>query len=419
MGEKLNVEDAEGIEEKEQTQAINTKAAADNVVTANEAAVKLTGGDRPVDEVIAKSQGDLIKIKKIINEGGFSGAERDKYMMSLHHAEWVQSRIVYSDCDRDIDKKSIEYTALVKGKAQTHEIIKAHQEWVDTRNKCKESSSNLMNKATQYIETDRRVRANKLAEGDIYPPVGSGQQGFQVKREGFIVDSNDIKEGFNFYEDTTKFIGNPTIGVVPNQTSKFNVRLPLLSDTGSLRTTDLNNTILPWVEYYVTCDNQGDATAIEKCNVAMTKKNYYISAINKQFDRANILLNTYYNVSNKNNNQSNLTLLEEKDIQSILENQKKNIALIKQNALYDYDEYNSLAFYEDLVLFLYYAVFSIFVFMSIREFYSVSSYDKRNIVILILLGTYPKYILQVVLWILNGLTKITEMLGLKNVQFWK
>jgi hypothetical protein len=419
MGEKLNVEDAEGIEENTKTQAINTKAAADNVVTANEAAVKLTGGDRPVDEVIAKSQGDLIKIKKIINEGGFSGAERDKYLMSLHHAEWVQSRIVYSDCDRDIDKKSIEYTALVKGKAQTHEIIKAHQEWVDTRNKCKESSSNLMNKATQYIETDRRVRANKLAEGDIYPPVGSGQQGFQVKREGFIVDSNDIKEGFNFYEDTTKFIGNPTIGVVPNQTSKFNVRLPLLSDTGSLRTTDLNNTILPWVEYYVTCDNQGDATAIEKCNVAMTKKNYYISAINKQFDRANILLNTYYNVSNKNNNQSNLTLLEEKDIQSILENQKKNIALIKQNALYDYDEYNSLAFYEDLVLFLYYAVFSIFVFMSIREFYSVSSYDKRNIVILILLGTYPKYILQVVLWILNGLTKITEMLGLKNVQFWK
>jgi hypothetical protein len=276
-----------------------------------------------------------------------------------------------------------------------------------------------MNKATQYIETDRRVRANKLAEGDIYPPVGSGQQGFQVKRESFMVDSNDIKEGFNFYEDTTKFIGNPTIGAVPNQTSKFNVRLPLLSDTGSLRTTDLSNTILPWVEYYVTCDNQGDATAIAKCKVAVNKKTDYISGINKQFDRANILLNTYYNVSNKNNNQSNLTLLEEKDIQSILENQKKNIALIKQNALYDYDEYNSLAFYEDLVLFLYYAVFSIFVFMSIREFYSVSSYDKRNIVILILLGTYPKYILQVVLWILNGLTKITEMLGLKNVQFWK
>ena len=419
MGEKLNVEDSEGIDEEKKAQATKAQVAGQAAATADIAAVKLTGGDRPVDEVIAKSQGDLIKIKKIINEGGFSGAERDKYLMSLHHAEWVQSRIVYSDCDRDIDKKSVEYTALVKGKAQSHERIKAHQEWENTRNKCKESSRNLMNKATQYIETDRRVRGNIKAEADIYPPVGSGQQGFQVRRDGFMVDSGGVKEGFNFYGDTTKFIGNTMIGAVPNQISKFNVRLPLLSDSGSLRTTDISNTILPWGEYYVTCDNQGDATAIAKCKVAMKKKNYYISAINKQFDRANTLLNTYYNVSNKNKNQSNLTLLEEKDIQSILENQKKNIALIKQNALYDYDEYNSLAFYEDLVLFLYYAVFSIFVFMSIREYYSVSSYDKRNIAILILLGIYPKYILQVVLWILNGLTKITEMLGLKNVQFWK
>lgn len=418
MGEKLNVEDSEGIEEKDKTQATEAQKAAAAAAMADVAAVKLTGGDRPVDEVIAKSQGDLIKIKKIINEGGFSGAERDKYLMSLHHAEWVQSRIVYSDCDRDIDKKSIEYTALVKGKAQTHEIIKAHQEWVDTRNKCKESSSNLMNKATQYIETDRRVRGNIKAEADIYPPVGSGQQGFQVRREGFMGEAGGVKEGFNFYGNTD-VSNNPLIGVVPNQTSKFNVRIPLFSDTGSLRTTDLDKTILPWGEYYVTCDDQGDATAIAKCKVVVNKKTDYISGINKQFDRANTLLNTYYNVSNKNNNQTNMTLLEEKDIQSILENQKKNIALIKQNALYDYDEYNSLAFYEDLVLFLYYAVFSIFVFMSIREFYSVSSYDKRNIVILILLGTYPKYILQVVLWILNGLTKITEMLGLKNVKFWK
>jgi len=56
----------------------------------------------------------------------------------------------------------------------------------------------------------------------------------------------------------------------------------------------------------------------------------------------------------------------------------------------------------------------------LREFFSSSgTYDKRNIAILILLGLYPKYILPIVLWILNGLTRITEIIGLKNVRFWK
>jgi hypothetical protein len=122
----------------------------------------------------------------------------------------------------------------------------------------------------------------------------------------------------------------------------------------------------------------------------------------------------------KSSFRGNQRILEPKDIEAILENQKKNIALNKQNAIYDYDEYNSLAFYEDLVSFLYYAVFAIFVIMSMREFFSSSgSYDKRNILILVLLGLYPKYILPVVLWILNGLTRVAEILGLKNVRFWK
>jgi hypothetical protein len=58
--------------------------------------------------------------------------------------------------------------------------------------------------------------------------------------------------------------------------------------------------------------------------------------------------------------------------------------------------------------------------MSLRDFFSEGgTYDKRNIIILILLGIYPKYILPVVLWILNGATQIAQILGLKNVRFWK
>jgi hypothetical protein len=122
----------------------------------------------------------------------------------------------------------------------------------------------------------------------------------------------------------------------------------------------------------------------------------------------------------KSSFRGNTNYLDPKDIEAILENQKKNIALNKQNALYDYDEYNSLSFYEDLVSFLYYAVFTIFVIMSLREFFSSGAvYDKRNIIILILLGLYPKYILPLVLWIMNALTRVAEILGLKNVRFWE
>jgi hypothetical protein len=141
------------------------------------------------------------------------------------------------------------------------------------------------------------------------------------------------------------------------------------------------------------------------------------------FDKADRLLNTYYKLPNSSGSETNAEieklLLDNSDIKSILENQKKNIALHKQNALYDYDEYNSLAFYEDLVSFLYYAVFLIFVVMSLRDYFSSSgSYDKRNFIIMVILGVYPKYILQVVLWILRSLTSIMEILGLKNVRFW-
>ena len=147
--------------------------------------------------------------------------------------------------------------------------------------------------------------------------------------------------------------------------------------------------------------------------------------INQLFDKSDELLNSYYTLSKigsgtKDNAKINEILMKNSNIKSIVDNQKKNIALYKQNALYDYDEYNSLSFYEDLIIFIYYALFAIFVFMSLREFFSSSggSYDKRNIIILILLGIYPKYILQVVLWLINAVEKIIEMLGVKNVRFW-
>ena len=420
----IDFNDAEDIDPALLDQAKKGEATMKNTVSTDNASLKISGGDLPFDEVLQNSQNDLIKVKQIISQGGFTGPEKDKYEMSLRHAEWVHSRNVYMKCDSDVKEKSVKYITLDKGNAQNHEIMKAHKEWANTREICKKSSSDLLEKANKYVETDRRARANKKAESEVYPSLSQ-------KAEGFI-GSEPIKEGFDFYNGSDYKGGNSVLtpgttngSTITPAVMKFNERLPLYADTSKTTTTTdaFKITILPGGEYYTDCTGVSEYSK-KLCENANTQKNKYITTINQLFDKSDQLLNIYYKIvpltGTQNNEKINEVLLNDSNIKSIMDNQKKNIALHKQNALYDYDEYNSLAFYEDLVGFLYYAVFVIFAVMSLRDFFASASgaYDKRNIIILILLGIYPKYILPVVLWILNGLTKITEMLGLKNVHFW-
>lgn len=421
--DRINIDDAKDKPEIQEQAKKGLETAAATAATDKEAAQLTDGSDkgqRSIDEVVAKSQQDLIKVKNIINQGGFTGPEKDKYTISLHHAEWIYARNLYRKCDYNIIDKSTRYTNLVNKKANNNEIVKAHKEWVDVRNNCRQSSSDLITKANQYIETDRRVRTNKNGDGNIYPVIQQAQ-GFQVQRngytnqvEGFVMGKEDIQEGFDF--------ASPAQIPATNTNNKFNARLPLYSDSGTVRTTDTNKTILPWNQYYTDCDTMGPGSTEAdrgKCRNANTIIDTYVRKINSEFDRADWLLNTYYTIITKGANQSSLTLLlEQRDIQSIMENQKKNIDLYKQNALYDYDEYNSLAFYEDLVNFIYYAVFILFAFMSLRGLFKGGNLDYRIIGSVILLGMYPKYILQVVLWIFDLIAKILELLGLKNVRFW-
>jgi hypothetical protein len=394
-------------EPKTKDKAIRGISAMENTAATDNASLKISGGgssdgDKDFEEVLQKSQKDLTKVRQIINQGGFTGPEKDKYTISLHHAEWIHSRNLYMKCDNNIKETSVKYTALVNGKAQNNEILRAHKEWKDTREKCKKSMDDLYEKANQYIETDRRVRANKKVNGDIFPVFGSGVEGF--------ANSISLKEGFDFYNKPDQIINKP---------NHSNVRLPRLEEDNGKN--EENQTTLPWNDYYTDCSKQSDGKYT--CDNANSKKNHYINTVNALFDKSDILINTLYKLSNISGDQANAEieklLLNDSDIKVILENQKKNIALHKQNALYDYDEYNSLAFYEDLVSFLYYALFIILAVMSLRDYFTAGAvYDKRNIIILVVLGIYPKYILQVVLWILRSLTKITEMLGLKNVRFW-
>lgn len=418
MSGEIDITEAKDDPETQEKITMSLAEASKTAATDAEA-VKMTDGDqRSIEEVVEKSKNDLAKVKKIINQGGFTGPEKDKYMISLHHAEWIYARNLYRQCDFNIVDKSTKYTNLVKKKANNNDIVKAHQEWQDIRNKCRTSSNDLLVKAEQYIETDRRVRENKKAEGDMYPDIGGKPEPFQVQRSSYtnlLVEGFDggsrITEGFEFAQRE----GVPSV----NTDSKFNVRIPLYTDSVTARTTAKDKKTLPWVEYYTDCDAAGLKTPeILSCKNANNTINTYILKINSEFDRAEWLLNAYYTIITKSDNQSKLTLLEERDIQSILDTQKKNINLYKQNALYDYEEYNSLAFYEDLVHFLYYAVFIIFAVLSLRTLFTGGNIEYRLIGIVVVLGIYPKYILQVVLWIVELIEKILEMLGLKNVRFW-
>lgn len=433
----IDFNDAEGIEPELLEQAQQGEAMMKKTVSTDEASFKISGGTQlPFEEVLQQSQDSITSIQQILDKGGFRGEERCKYEISLAHAKWVHSRNLEKKCTNDVKDKSVKYTALVNGKAQTHEITKAHKEWTDIRNKCAKSMSDVIEKAHEYVETDRRCRANKEADNETYPSTlvgaGAGAGAMNQKKEGFQIlrESNTagVKEGFDFYNGSRHDGGNSEVSsatATNPQVLKLNKRLPRYADgTENRAKSDTNaNTILPWTDYYTDCSGKKDDIEKGLCENANIQIDKYVNTINTLFDRADDLLNTYYSISitgSQSSEKLNDILLSDKNIKSVLDNQNKNIALYKQNAIYDYDEHNSLSFYEDLVMFLYYAVFAIFVFMSIREFFSSASgaYDKRNIAILILLGIYPKYILQIVLWILNGLTKLTEIIGVKNVRFW-
>jgi len=432
MGINFNV--AEGIDPALLEQAKKGEAMMKEAVS--------TDGDAqlPFDTVLQQSQDKITEVKKIMEMGGYKGVEKCKYETSLAHAEWLHSRNLEKKCTNDVKEKSVKYTALVNGKAQTHEINKAHKEWTDIRDKCGKSMTDVIEKANKYVETDRRCRLDKAADNDISPSLLSdaNKAGFEVRREvntenveGFIGTSGGIREGFDFYNGSAYNGGNSVItpaSATAPAIMKFNKRLPRYADGegNGASSDDVANTILPWSEYYINCGGLSVAeTALcvaanhDSTDTTHVSIDNFNSTINALFDKAHRLLILYNGVL-KSSYTQNTSLLTSADTNSILENQKKNIGLYKQNALYDYDEYNSLSFYEDMVSFIYYAVFAILVFMSLREFFSSASgaYDKRNIIILILFGIYPKYILPVVLWILNSLTKITELLGVKNVRFW-
>ena len=138
----INFNDAEGIEPELLEQAKKGESMMKKTVSTDVEATKLTnrgggtGNAKSIQEVIRDSEQDLTKVRQLGLQGGFTGPEKDKYDLSLAHAEWVHARNIERKCDHDVKETSVKYTALVNGKAQTHEINKAHSDWKTARTKC-------------------------------------------------------------------------------------------------------------------------------------------------------------------------------------------------------------------------------------------------------------------------------------------
>jgi len=409
----IDFSDADGIEPELLEQAQAGEAAMKNVPDVANPIISPEsvnggggGGQKSFNQVMSSANKNMKVVKQVIGQGGFTGPDKDKYDLIEAHNEWVKARNININCPDIITKTSIRYTTLVNGKAAENEILKAYQSHNGLKKLCGNSRERVLTTARKYIEVDRRVRENQLKEQNIYPVEAMTTRG----------GGGGVIEGFNYYNVDDSYIANP---VAPGT---FNQRLPRYNQSNTTEA-GIDKATLPWGEYYTVCG--GD----KFCERAHIEKDKYITTINSLFDKAEEKLKLYQNAiqlksMNMNESSSQTTLNKLLDannglvVSTAIENQKKEIDLYKQQALYNYDEYNSLSFVEEMFIFVYYAVFAIFVFMSIREFYSSGTYDKRNIIILILLGIYPKYILKVVLYILNLLTEITRMLGLKNVSFW-
>lgn len=405
----IDFNDADGIEPdilqqaKDGESLMKSAPEVANVIISPETVKKKDGSEqKSINQVLVSSQKNMNVVKQVISQGGFAGADKDKFDISQAHSEWIKARNENIKCPDQIIKTSVRYTSLVNGRAGQNEIVKSHQERINTMDICDKSSDLVLETAKKYVEIDRRVRENRLKEQNTYP----------------VDTETNIIEGFNYYNVDNSVIDNVQL---TGGGFTYNQRLPRYQQSD--KTTSSNDkSILPWNQYYTQC---GDPSSQASCEAAHSKKDTYISSINYLFGQAENKLNVYYNAavtltnSSPSSNSISNALVNKDTVSTAILNQQKDIALYKQQALYDYDQYNSLSFIEDMFVFVYYAVFVMFVVVSLRElFSSYVNYDKRNIIILILLGIYPKYILKVVLWLLNGLSEILRMLGLKNVSFW-
>ena len=201
----------------------------------------------------------------------------------------------------------------------------------------------------------------------------------------------------------------------------MNPRIPLYSEQ-SIRTGD-GTGVLSWATFYTDCKMQSSNSIA--CESAMNNKNTYIKAINNLFFEADTLINVLNQLINPSS-ESGSTAISGTDnanrikvLQHVIEQQSSDIDVFKQKAQYSYEEYNTLTYVEDAIIFVYYALVVIYVLLFCRDWIMTRPpFNILQYIVILIMALYPRYILKIVLWFLLALTKFVQLLGIKNVEFW-
>jgi len=389
---------------------------------------------------------DLADIKKNVNiankfieKGGVSGSKKDNYDISVAYNEWINARNNMKTCPNKLKESSIRYVALVDGKASENEIQSMYKSKEQIKKECDNTPNILLEKATIYLEVDRRVKENQKAEQNRMPVEGfqfRSELGPINKKSGFSVYEN-LDDGDDIFSGVTGITGDTTIEEITQEGFDWyrgkprssgvtieNPRLPLYTEQNT--NTGPGTGILKWDNFYTNCKIQGDPAIVASCESAMNNKNTYIKAINNLFFEADTLINVLYQLntsggasgSNSGSVSSSDNAERIKVLKQVVDKQSSEIDIYKQKAQYSYEEYNSLAGIESTLLFIYYALVIIYVTLFLRDwFLSRMTFDIRNVILLLIIIFY-NFILTFVVWCLTGLSKFIHLLGIKNVEFW-
>ena len=386
-------------------------------------------GSMNINAELANIKKDAEAAGKFVEQGGVSGTKRDNYERTIKYNDWVSSRFFYDECENQVKEKSIYYTTLVNGKATDNQIMNAYRLKESIKENCDKAGNSLLTSAINYIEIDHRVKENQKAKIVNI----DGVEGFQFRSDTDTATATatdtaraadtataratvtaEDKEGFEWYRDEPRASG------VRN--ANMNPRLPLYSEQ-KINTGD-GTGVLSWKNFYTDCKIQGANSSIS-CESAMNNKNTYIKAINNLFFEADTLINVLNQLVNptagsgSSYSSGSDNVNRNKVLQRVVEQQSSEIDVFKQKAHYSYEEYNTLTSVEDAIIFIYYALVVIYVLLFCRDWIMTRPpFDIRQYLIILMMVLYPRYILKVVLWVLLGLTKFVQLLGIKNVEFW-
>lgn len=303
-----------------------------------------------------------------IDKGGYDSPQKDTGDVIAAYNEWQKVKDRCAKCPQSISTNAISY--LNSGKDQR---MPAYQRFANTKGECKDCNKDVKEAANKYIETLRRVEHNNSSRANTAIAPAQAQKG----PEGF-----SLREGAN------------------NIQSLFTVRegveecLPPADSTLAQRES-----------YMTACQTAvAEKTAeLETINTVYTETNNAIKLLNRltPFGKSNDAFNSEIN------NRA-------KTLNTVLEEQNKDVNTAKRLAFYENQQYETLLQAEGAVRFVFNALLVIWALIIVKNWFNTHQLDKRSVLLLIVFAIYPIIIMPILKLFIQMYNKIVTMLPVHN-----